>query len=338
MGANGNDTTYSLKDILAYKNPSGELAPIAEVLTQSNPILDHIPYVEGMTETGDIVTRRKLLGTPMWRRYNESVLPSVTKVSSVTEITAQIQDWSEVDADLADKSGDLNGFLLRQSTGKLEGISQEVATTFMYGNLSTDAKTFDGFMPRLSTLNSTYGNGAPIVLSAGGTTASGQGSILIVGWAPEKVYGIYPKGSMGGLKFENKGRVTKDFSDGSMMDVYRAKYSWDVGLAVADYRYAIRLANIDAAAIATIGEKNSTAPELYLKILDALSYMPTPGAVGLKMYMPRRIWSALNQIAAQTGNRNTTLPVQDAGFVFNISGVPCYLNDCMLMTEDVVTA
>jgi|WetSurMetagenome_2_1015567.scaffolds.fasta_scaffold138284_2 hypothetical protein len=337
MAANGNSSKYSLKDVVAYKDPSGGLLPIAEVMTKVNPFLDHIPFKESTLEAGEIVARRKQLGSPSWRRYNEGVQPSVTKVSTATEIMGHLEDWSEIDKALVDIQGDQAEFQFNESKGKMESMAQEMAVTYMYGNLSSDPKTFTGFMPRLGALNSTYGTGSPIVIDGGGRTATAQGSILIVGWGMDKVYGIYPKNTVGGLQFENLGEDTKTFTDGSLMRVYRSRFGWDAGLAIKDYRYVIRIANIDAAALATIGTDSDTSAILFNKIMDALAYIPIPGSVDLHMYMPRPVWSALNKKSTEISYRDITMNIQDAGFVYNVYGVPCHLCDSMLMTEAVVS-
>lgn len=326
---------YTLKNILSQKDPSGRLATIAEVLTESNPIIDHLPWVQGNLEIGNRITRRKSLGTPTWRRYNQAVEPSITTTGQVDEMTAQMQDWDEVDRDLAETSGDVAGFQMRNATGKLEAMSQEFATTLIYGNRKTDPDTFTGLIPRASQLNTTYGNGAPVVLDAGGTSSSANASILLVGWSPNKVYGIYPKYSKAGLSFENKGKVTKETDDG-LLDVYRSKYSWDCGLCVEDYRYIIRIANIDVDSLSTIGTDSDTSADLYNLVMKALGYLPNSASANYHLYAPRTVWTALNQKAAATGNRAANTDITNARMVSNIFGLPFSMLDCMVETEDVV--
>lgn len=329
--ATGNANIYSLKDVMAVKDPNGRLATIAEILQQSNTIYDDMPMLEGLTEVGDQITVRAKLGDPKWKRYNEHVKPSIALTDQVNELCGHIEDWSEIDADLAEKSGDVAGFLLRESKAKMQAMANEVVRTLIYGNATTDPKTFNGFMMRLNSLNDEYMNGKPVVIDAGGTTGGQQGSILIVGWGENTVHGIYPKYSQGGLEFDNKGKVTSQTADG-YLDVYRSKFSQEVGLAVRDYRYIVRIANIDATEI-----KNASATSnLYDLFMEAVSNIPNPQLVNLTAYAPRRVWLALSQIAAKTGNRPMTESITQAGFVTDIIGVPLKMQDCMLMTESVV--
>lgn len=330
--ATGNANMYSLKDIMAVKDPNGRLATIAEILQQSNTIYDDMPMLEGLTEVGDQITVRAKLGDPKWKRYNEHIKPSISLTDQVNELCGHIEDWSEIDADLAEKSGDVAGFLLRESKAKMQAMANEVVRTIIYGNATTDPKTFNGFMTRLNKLNDEYMNGTPVVINGGGSTGGQQGSILIVGWGENTVHGIYPKYSKGGLEFDNKGKVTSQTADG-YLDVYRSKFAQEVGLAVRDYRYVVRIANIDAEAIKT----PSATSNLYDLFMEAVSNIPNPQLVNLTAYAPRRIWLALSQIAAKSGNRPMTESITQAGFVTNIIGVPLKMQDCMLMTESVVS-
>ena len=331
---NGNANTYSLVDVAAYKDPSGRIGKIAEIMTQANPILDHMPWIEGNLETGERLIRRKSLGRPSWRRINEAVAPSTTRASQYDELTGMLEDYSEVDKKLAETSGDVAAFQLRQATGKIEGMGQEVAGTLMYGNVFTSPKEFHGLMPRYNKLNSTYGQAQ--VLNAGGSTAGQTASIMIVGWSPDKVYGIYPKYSMAGLQFENLGLETKESAEG-LMRVYRSHYVWECGLAVADPRYIIRIANIDVPSLAGIGQTGDAAKNLYMNFIDALANIPNPNAVNLKAYAPRKVWAALSKQAALSGNRDNTQSITQVGLVSNIMGVDLHMLDCMLDTEAVVS-
>lgn len=333
--ANGNSNIYSLKDVVARKDPNGQLATVAEILQQSNTIMDDCPMQEGLLEVGDQVTVRTQLGSPEWKRFNEYASPSVAKVDNVTELTGHIEDWSQIDCDLVKRAADPAGFMMRESTPKIEAIGQEVATTMIYGNVQTDPKTFHGFMPRLSKLNDTYMSGDPVVLDAGGTTAGAQASILLVGWNENKIHGIYPKGTAGGVQFDNKGKVTSEV-DGKYLDVYRCKFSQDVGLAVRDYRYMVRIANIDVASLASINTSADTAANLYDKLLNALSYIPHPEQANLVIYAPRIVWSAMSRQAAATGNAPVNTSITQRGLVFDIFGIPFKRQDAMVETESVI--
>lgn len=329
------ENTYSLKDIAAQKNPDGSLADVAEILMQANSIVNDMEWYEGNMDVGERLTVRKTLGSPKWKRYNEHVKPSVSRTSQVDEVTGHLEDWSEVDCDLADKAGNRGEFLLREAKPKMQAMSDEMARTIIYGSLSDDPKTFNGFMTRLSTINEEYMNGEPVVLDAGGTNGGGLASMLLVGWSNATAYGIYPKGSQAGLNFEDKGKVTSQNDDG-FLDVYRSKFSWDAGLAVKDYRYILRVANIDVASLLDLTPETAKTSPLYMNFMQAVGMIPNPQTVRLTCYVPRQVWIALSKVAAATGNRPVNQSITEAGFVTNVLGVPVKLQDTMLVTESQV--
>lgn len=334
----GIENIYSLKDIAALKNPNGTLADVAEVMMKSNTMIGDMPFREGNLETGDRITVRKSLGSPKWKGYNEWVKASVSRTSQVDEVTGHLEDWSQIDCDLADKAGaNIGNFLMREAKPKMQAMADEMVSQMIYGSLGDNPKTFNGFMYRLNTLNDQYMNGEPIVLNAGGTDASQNASILLVGWGDSSVYGIYPKGSQAGLQFEDKGRITSE-KDGGFLDVYRSKFSWDAGLAVKDYRNILRIANIDVGALKNLNVENAKNSPLYNVFMNAVGLIPNPQAVNLVAYAPRAVWIALSQIANAYGNRADNMNVAQGGFVANIFGVPVKVQDSMLTTEAVVSA
>ena len=116
-----------------------------------------------------------------------------------------------------------------------------MATAVFYGNSNTDPEQFHGLAPRFN--DTTAENGNQIVL--GGGAGGDNTSIWMVVWGERTVHGIYPKGSKAGLAREDKGKTTKEVSDGSLYDVHREKFMWDCGLSVRDWRYIVRIPNID---------------------------------------------------------------------------------------------
>lgn len=330
--------TYSnsltLMDVASQKNPDGRLAKIAEILSEYNPILWDIPFVEGNTETGNIITRRASLGEATWRGLNEGVPVSVSHVSQLTETCGMLETYLEVDKRLVEMSGDVGTFMLNQAKGKMEGMSQIMAQTFMYGNNKLLPRTFLGFMPRLSKINTTQRNGQPIVLDAGGT-GSNLSSILLVAWGEDKIAGIYPKYGKSGLQYEDLGQQTLTDASGGRYEGYRQHWMWEAGLCVYDYRYVIRIANIDTSSVAY---DEASAKKIYNLMIDAFSYIPAAGGASLTAYAPRTVWAHLSKLSNADVNRSQVVPVNESSrLISNIAGVPFRMCDCMLETESKIS-
>src|SRR4051812_37253753 len=98
-------TVPTLVDVAKRLAPDGSLDNIAELLQQSNEIVQDVPWHEGNMLTGHLTTLRTSLPTVYWRRYNEGVLPSKSTTGQITEVCAMMEAWSEIDYDLLNLNG-----------------------------------------------------------------------------------------------------------------------------------------------------------------------------------------------------------------------------------------
>ena len=137
-----------------------------------------------------------------------------------------------------------------------QGLSQQMATTIFYGNTSVNPERFMGLAPRYNTVSTASAQSAYNVIDAGGT-GSDNTSVWIVTWGANTIHGIFPKGS------SNVGLVHEDKGEWRVMDPndkpYWAlvdHYKWEMGLSVRDWRYAVRIANIDVSDLATTSAAN----------------------------------------------------------------------------------
>jgi len=332
MGAVGNK--LNLVDIATMKDPSGRIGKVAEILTQSNPMIDHIPWIEGNLDTGERLMVRKTLGAGAWRRINEGVAPSKSVQTQMDEVTGLYEDWMEVDEKLLKMSGDQTATLLNQSRAKFEAATQEIVGTLLYGNIITSPKEFHGFFPRLDSLNTTPSSG-PIVLGGGGTGTDNL-SMLFVGWGEGKVYGVYPKGSKAGLEFNPIGFETKDES-GLLRRVHRSQFIWEAGLAIADTRYVSAIRNIDISDLATFGTSTDTSAKLTNIMIDALSYIPNVETTDVRVYVPRAIWAGLTKMANDSNNRNVSRDLVDGKFITNFFGARVHMMEAFVTETAVIS-
>jgi len=325
-------TKFNLVDVATMKDPSGKIGKVAEILTQANPMIDHIPWVEGNMDTGERVSARTSLGGGSWRRINEGVTPSKATQTQIDEVTGLYEDWSEVDEKLLKMAGDKEAVLLNQSRAKFEAATQEIVGTMLYGNVLTSPKEFQGILPRLDSLNQVPSSG-PIVLSALGSGTDNL-SIVCVCWGEGKVKGIYPKGSKAGLEFNPIGFETKDES-GALRRVFRSQIIWEAGLAVEDYRFLSAIRNIDISDLATFGAASDTSPKLTNLMIDLLSFIPNFESQDCRLYVPRQVWSGLTKMAESSTNRNVTRDLVDGKFITSFFGAKVHMCD-QFVTETAV--
>jgi hypothetical protein len=327
----------TLLDITRRLDPNGSIAAVAEILSETNEMLMDIPFMEGNLTTGHRSTVRTGLPAPTWREFYGRVQPTKSRTAQVVDSTAMMEAYAEVDAALADLNGNAPAFRLSEDYAHIEGMSQAAQQAFLWGNSNINPNQFNGLAPRFSSIAGAE-NGENIV-DAGGT-GSDNGSIWIVAWGAGRVYGIYPKGSSAGLKIEDKspngpitseGGVGTDGEQKGFMEVYRTHYRWDLGMVVEDWRFVVRIANIDRSDLnATATAPSANLPQL---IFEALERLPNLNG-RLAIYMDRRMRSMLRmQLANKVSN--STLTYQNVGGirVAEIDGIPIRRVDKLSVNE-----
>lgn len=231
----------TLADLAKQMEGDQITSSIIEILNETNPILLDMPFYECNQGTKHLTSIRSGLPSGTWRRLYQGVQPQKGTVTQVEDTTGMLESWSEIDAKLVDISTNPARFRMNEAAAFLEGMNRDMATTLFYGNTDSDPEQFDGLAPRFGDLSA---DNASQIIDAGGT-GSDNTSVWFIVWGESTCHGLYPKGSKAGLSREDKGKTTKEKSDGSLFDVFREKFTWDCGVSVRDWRYVVRIANID---------------------------------------------------------------------------------------------
>ena len=234
-------SNLTLADWAKRSDPDGRVPIVAELLSQSNEILDDCVFKEGNLPTGERVVIRTGLPEVYWRALNQGIPSSKSTTAQIDEACGILEARSEVDKDLAMLNGNTAQFRLSEDTAFLEAMNQTQAETMFYGNPGTDPKKFLGLAPRYGDLSA---DNAVNILDAGGT-GSDNASVYLVVWGDQTVYCPFPKGSKAGLTHEDLGEQTVYNSDGTRLQAFATRYQWKNGLVVKDWRYVVRICNID---------------------------------------------------------------------------------------------
>ena len=285
----------TLLDLAKRMDPDGKIADIVEILNETNEVLDDMTWKEGNLETGNRTTIRSGIPAPTWRKLYEGVQPTKSTTVQVTDNTGMLEAYAEVDVALADLSNRTAAFRLSEDKAFIEGISQELADTIFYGNEGTEPEAFTGLAPRFNSLSAE--NADNIIV--GGGAGSDNASIWLVVWG-ENVHGIVPKGSTAGLKMTDKGIVTIEDADGSggRMEAYRTHYRMDCGLTVRDWRYIVRIPNIDRSDLAKAHGSGADLPDL---MFQAMRLVPNLNAGRPVFYMSRDVATMVARQVAVDG-------------------------------------
>lgn len=285
-------SNLTLADWAKRSDPDGRVPIIAELLSQSNEILDDCVFKEGNLPTGERVVIRTGLPEVYWRALNQGIPSSKSTTAQIDEACGILEARSEVDKDLAMLNGNTAQFRLSEDTAFLEAMNQTQASTIFYGNPGTDPKKFLGLAPRYSDLSS---SNAQNILDAGGS-GSDNTSIFLVCWGDNTVYCPFPKGSKAGLTHEDLGEQTVYNSDGTRLQAFATRYQWKNGLVVKDWRYVVRIANIDISDLNTGANTQaaSASTALVKMMAKALYRIPNMAMGRAAFYMNRSVHSGLS--------------------------------------------
>lgn len=307
-----NTTRPTLLDLANRTDPDGSIATVVEILNEVSEILDDMVWVEGNLPTGHKTTVRKGIPAPTWRKMYGGVQPTKSRVTQITDTTGMLEAYAEVDKAIADLNGNTAEFRLSEDRPHIEGIEQELADTLFYGNEGTEPEAFTGLSPRYNSLSAENADN----IIAGGGAGTDNGSIWLVVWGDSTCHGIVPKGSTAGLQMEDKGQVTIENIDGSngRMEAYRSHYRFDAGLTLRDWRYVVRIPNIDKSLLSAVYTAGAFATGANLPDLmfQAMERIPNMNAGRANFYMSRemRTW-VRRQVAASV--QGSTLEVKDVG-------------------------
>jgi hypothetical protein len=323
----------TLADLAKVTDPDGSIADVVEILNATNEILMDMTFLEGNLTTGHRTSIRSGLPTPTWRKLYGGVQPTKSRAVQVTDNTGMMEDYSEVDKALVDMAGNPAAFRLQEDRPHIEGMNQEFASTLFYGDESTAPEEFTGLAARYNSLSAENGDN----IIAGGGSGSDNASIWLICWGPNTCHGIIPKASKAGIQQRDLGEVTIENADGNngRMQAYRTHYRWDVGLSVRDWRYVVRIANIDRSLLTS---DISTGADLNDLMHQAWTELPSTSAGRCAWYMDKQVMSFLRR---QTSNAvaNSTLSVDMVGGTMQTSwgGIPIRRCDALRTNEATVS-
>ena len=231
---------------LHKRQENDEIATIIELLKEENPILDDALTVECNKGTSHSTTIRTGLPSVTWGKFYSGIPNVKSTTAQVEDTTGFVEALSSVDERLLEISGNANAVRLTEAQGVLEAISQEVASTLIYGNDNTAPEEFTGFAPRF---NSTSAANGDQIVSAGGS-GSDNTSVWFVTWGDRMAHLLYPKGTQGGVMREDMGRQRVLDDSSNAYYVQEEMFRQHCGLSVRDWRYVARVANIDVSDLA----------------------------------------------------------------------------------------
>jgi hypothetical protein len=313
----------NLLDWAKRTDPDGKAAAIVNILNQTNEVLDDAVWLESNLPTGHRTTVRTDLPDPTWRKLNYGIKPTKSKTKQVDDTIGILEIRGEVDRDLAELNGEISNFRMNEDQALVESLNQTMAGTLIYGDTDENPERFMGLSPRYPYSDS------PNVLDAGGS-GDDTSSVWIVTWGPNTAHLVFPKGSKAGLRHEDLGPLDLEDADGGKYRGYASWYQWKAGLVVRDWRYVVRIANVE-----TSGASSIITPDL---IVEGLNKLPNPGMGKTVIYMNRTIKTQLHKAALNKSNAAFTFEDVFGRPVTKFWGFPVRQVDAILNTETALSA
>lgn len=324
----------TLMDLAAARGEDGKVeAGVVEMLHQTNEILTDMLWKECNRSDGNRTLIRDGLPTAMFRQLYQGVPASKSRRVAVMDTTCMLETRSEIDKDVADEEADINAFRLSEARAFLEAMNQQFVDTLLYGNIATNQERFLGIIPRYNSKSSI--NGQSNIISMGGA-GNANTSILLVGWGDETVHGIVPKGSKAGIVHEDLGVQDAFDADGNRYRAYCDHWQWKCGLTVKDYRYIVRIGDIDVTALKA--DNSGTTVRILEAMLKAINRIPSIGMCKPAFYVNRTVKEMVDIHALNRSSNVLTITEAAGQFKTNFMGIPIRLVDRIRNTEANIPA
>lgn len=319
-----NNPTYA--DFAKRLDANGKVETIIEMLNQDNEILNDATLLEGNLPTGHKSTMRVGLPTATWRKLNYGVAKGKSQTVQVVDSAGMLEAYAEVDKALADLNGNTAAFRMSEDKAFLEAMNQQMATTLFYGDTTVNPERFMGLADRYNLLSAA--SGANII--SGGGSGSDNTSIWLINWDPDVCHLFFPKGSKAGFQHTDLGEETLEDAAGGYYQGYRTHYKWDLGLTLRDWRYVVRIANIDVSDLTFNAATGAKLVDLLIQALEQVKGMKGRTV----LYANRTITSYLRrQIVFAANNVRLGLEEVYGKKSVTVDGVPIRKTDAILNTE-----
>jgi hypothetical protein len=325
--------TSTYLNLIDVHKSDNNIGPVIEVLKQQNPILDDAVAMEcnmGAIHRHGIRTG---LPTPAWGRLYQGIPQSKSSIQQVDDTTGFLEARSGVDTRLLKLASDPGAMRLGEAMSHMEAMNQEMATGLFYHDTATTPEKFKGFAARYGTKG---GSGAGNQIVDAGGAGSDNTSVWFVTWGDHASHLLYPKGTKAGIDRQDKGEQRVTDANGDAYYVKEETFEWHIGLAVKDWRYNARIANLDVSdVLADTVDILKFMRQAYYKLQSRRLDSKTSR---MAIYMNRTILEALDARTSPTGtSASTALQLTrkelEGQEVLTYRGIPIRETDALLNTE-----
>ena len=308
----------TLIEVAKRKDPDGDMAAIAEVLNQTNDILQDAVWREANDTFTNKSVRRDKLPSGSWRKLSAGVAYESSETIEVVDEIGILETWAQNDVEVINAFPNPEQARNDEAAPFIEGLGQTMAYTIFYGNSNTTPEKFTGLGPRMDNISATTN-----VINEGGS-GSDLCSIFVVDWGPNTCHMIYPKNSKAGLEHKDLGIDIVRDSSGNMYEAYVDKFCWKAGLVVKNSKSIGRIANIESASASNIFDEDNL-----ITLLNRMTMGP-----GRRIYANQTVLTQMEIRAKDKTNINYgSIEGLAPGPVLSFKGVPVRLCEQLIITE-----
>lgn len=321
-------------------------AEVAEVLNRLSPVVRNAFTVEANSGTLHKHSIRTGLPAVTWGRLYQGIPQSKSGRSMVTDTTGFVEGLSSVDTRLLDISPNAAAVRMAEGEAFLESMRQEADSQVFYGDVATTPEKIKGLAARY---NASGGGGAGNQIVKAGGAGSDNTSVWFVTWSENATHLIHPQGTKAGIDRQDKGEQRITDASSNAYYVKEELFRWHLGVAVRDWRYNARIANID------VSDLQAGTVDIYKFMRSAFYKLQGVYATAMRdgsgqinenasvegrtvIYMNRTVLEALDAAGTNASNGALMLkPMELEGRVVqSYRGIPIEVSDAILNTESVV--
>ncbi len=316
-------------------DPDGGISTVIEQVAETNPLLADASMIEGNLPTGHRSTQRTTQPSGTWRQINQGVAETKSTTRQVDDGTGMLAAYSAVDVVLANLNANAMRFRASENAAFIQGLGEDATDAIIYGNSGTDPEQPHGLAPRYNSL--TTGTGASGNVINGGGGGSDNTSVWLITWGEKTATLIHPKGTMMGLQAKDLGERPWDDGSSNPYQAFVTYFEWHLGLAVPDYRYNVRICNIDVSELTASG---ATGTDLIFNMVKAFYKRPTKAIASMSnviWYCNKTVAEFLHHQASNKANVNLTLDNVEGKPIVSMLGAPVHVVDAITSAEATIS-
>lgn len=328
----------------ARKRDGSLKANILDLVSEENGVMDDATFVRA--DNGDKLSSDYINAIPhgQWVALDEGVPASKTGFSVAWDTCGRIKARVQIGAELYERTKDKEALVQRHVRAHSQGMKEDVADAFIYGNVKEEPKKFNGlatFYDKFGAATTPRSNYAHTVISAGkgasgaASSTSQLRSIWLVGWGDNGITGFYPEMSKyAGLTAKPMEKMQINDASGNPTWAWTQELVWEVGLAIRDYRKAGRICNFQLDTALAAGYDADL-----IKNLRHLKARVKADGVKRAFYMDETTWEIIEDTMAHLTQSNA-IKYEDLTQLKPMTfwGIPVRLCDCLAVNEAEVAA